>query len=85
MAQGRLHDGLPMAMLQAEHFGAEAVSWFRHAPDGLMFLHGLLPLFAIYLLHDGAAHGALIQAVGGYSWRRGGNTERNSPFEAKES
>lgn len=40
-------------------------SLLGHVLDGLMLLHGLLPVAAIELLHHHAAHGALVQAVGG--------------------
>lgn len=49
-------------------------SLFRHVLDGLVLLHGLLPIAAIEFLDDHAPHSALIQAVWGDSW--GGGTEK---------
>lgn len=44
-------------------------SLLRHALDGLVLLHGLLPVAAVELLDHHAAHGALVQAVGGDPYR----------------
>ena len=47
-------------------------SFLGHVLDGLMLLHGLLPVAAIELFHHHAAHGALVQAVGGNPCREVG-------------
>ena len=47
-------------------------SLLGHVLDGLMLLHGLFPVAAIELFHHHAAHGALIQAVGGNPCREVG-------------
>lgn len=53
-------------------------SLLGHVLDGLMLLHGLLPVAAIELLHHHAAHGALVQAVGGNPCREVGVRARQA-------
>lgn len=42
-------------------------SLFRHVLDGLVLLHGFLPVAAIEFLSDHTPHSAFIEAVGGNS------------------
>lgn len=44
-----------------------SLSLFGHVLDGLVLLHGSLPVTAIELLSDHTPHSALVKAVGGNS------------------
>lgn len=47
--------------------GRSRSSLFRHVLDGLVLLHGLLPMATIEFLSDHTPHGAFIQTVWGNS------------------
>lgn len=58
-------------------------SLFRHALDGLVLLHGFLPIAAIEFLDDHTPHSALIQTVWGDSWGKW-HRERGPQYECDQ-